>query len=259
MINPANINTQKANAKTSDYTLTVADVLSGSVFVADTTGGDVTFTLPPLADLPADSKLHSFAIGHSAGDNDVLIETDSADNFVYASVSKTFNLGSSNFHFTLAGTYNGSSGRWGFQRNTTIKSSMLRSSNWSSSNFSSMTVIPFESENYNNNSELLVVTTGSSAKYTVKTSGSYKVSFKIDIDSTGGLTWNATAQLYKNGVSLGDAYAVRTGNYGNEDQMLGLPTTYLDLDADDYIDLRIDQNSLTGNLIRASLNIELRL
>jgi len=250
---------QVAISKTADYTITVDDIIKGVVIVCNTTAGDVTLTLPQLSTLPDDGILQSFSIGHSGGGNDVILKTNASDNFVYDSTSTEFNLGNGNFHFTLAGVYNGSTGRWGFQRNLTIKAQMLRTTDWTASNFSSMTIIPFESENYNNNDELLVDTTGASAKYTVKTSGSYKVNYKIDIDSTGGSTWNATAQLCKNGTSLGEGYKVKTGNYGNEDGMLGLPTTYLDLDADDYIDLRIDQNNLTGKLIRASLSLELRI
>lgn len=258
MLNPAAINQQEILAKTSDYTITVEDIIAGRVMVADTTSGDVTFTLPLLSTLPPDGVLRSFSIGHSAGSNDVKLATNASDNFVYDSLSKNFNLGSGNFHFTLAGVYDGSSGRWGFQRNVTVRASGLRTTSWASSNFSSMTIIPLESEGYNNNSELLAFTSGASAKYTVRTAGSYQISYTIDIDSTGGSTWNATAQIYKNGSAL-TGTEVRTGNYGNEDQSMALPHTYVDLAADDTIDLRIDQNSLTGNLIRASLNIEIRL
>ena len=258
MLNPVQTNTQIAVAKTADYTITVDDIIQGKVFVADTTSGDVTFTLPLLSTLPSDGVLRKFSIGHSGGTNDVKLATNASDNFVYASVSKEFNFGSGNFHFDIAGVYNGSSGRWGFQRNTTIRSSMVRTTSWASTNFSSSTIIPFESESYNNNSQLLVFSSGASAKYTVKTNGSYQLSYTIDLDSTGGSTWNATSQIYKNGSAVAGT-EVRTGNYGSEDQSMALPQTYIDLSADDYIDLRIIQSSLTGNLIRASINLEIRL
>jgi len=251
-------NKQSIVSKTSDYTITLDDIDKGRVIVADTTSGDVTFTLPLLSTLPSDGYLRNFSIGHSGGANNVYIQTNATDNFVFASVSKKICLGSSNFHFTIAGLYTGSVGRWGFQRNVTIKASGHRDSNWASSNFSSNTIIPFDSEAYNNNDELLLYTSGASSRYTVKTSGSYKIAFQVDLDSTGGGTWNALAQVYKNGVAL-DTLQARTGNYGNEDQSMSSISSYVDLVADDYIDLRIDQNNLTGNLIHAILNIEIRL
>ena len=258
MIYLENNNTQEVLPKTSDYTITIDDILAGKVIVVDTTSGDVTLTLPLLSTLPSDGILRNFSIGHSSGSNDVIIETNSADNFVFASVSKTFNLGHSNFHFTLAGIYTGSDGRWGFQRNVTINASSHREANWASTNFSSMTIVPWDNEHNNNNDELLIYTAGASARYTVKTPGKYKIAYQIDIDSTGGGTWNATSQVYKNGLALENT-EVRTGNYGNEDQSMSLIPTYIDLVADDYIDLRIDQNNLTGNLVHSIFNLEIRL
>ena len=251
-------NKQKVLGKNADYTVTVQDIIQGYVIVCDTTASDVVITLPLLSTLPADSILRSFAIGHSAGDYDIILMTNATDSFVYSSVSKSFNLGHAKFHFTLAGVNTGSAARWGFQNNVTIKCSGHRDSNWAASNFSSMTIIPWDAEAYNNNTDLLKYTSGASARYTVKTNGSYKLSYFINIDSTGGGTWNATATIYKNGVAV-DTSEVRTGNYGSEDQTMACVPFYLDLVEDDYVDLRIDQNNLTGNLVHSVFNMELTL
>jgi len=188
--------------------------------------------------------------------NHVYLKTDSADTFVFGNTQ--FDLGTVNKHFTIAGIYNGSSGRWGFKNSLTLKASGHRESSWGSSSFSSMTVVPLDSEEYNNNCEILTYTSGAGARYTVQTTGSYKVSASVIIDSTGGSTWNLTGGVYKNGTAL-DSGQLRDGNYGSEDASFVAIPFYVDLVKGDYIDLRVDQNSLTGNLVHAMLNIELRL
>ena len=247
---------QQPISKSADYTITVNDIRSGKVIVADTSSGDVTFTLPALSTLPSDGLIRTFAIGHNVGSNNVIIKTNTSDNFVYATVSKTIDLGHGFFHFTIGGMYNGTTGRWGLQSHTNLHASGHRDASWASSNFSSLTVVPLDSEAYNNNDELLIYTSGASARYTVKTAGRYKVSYFINIDSTGGSTWNVTSYIYKNGSSI-ETSEVRGGNYGNEDDSLTSVPFYVDLVADDYVDLRVDQNNLTGNLIHAVINIEL--
>lgn len=242
-------------AITSSYTVTDHDILSGAVLMVDTTAAEVVLTLPEASNF-SEGVWRQLIINHPSGDNNVKILLSGSDTFVYSNTY--FNLGTHPFSFTV-GTYNNGGGsKWGLVRNTTVKASGHRDASWAAANFSSMTIIPFDHEDYNNQDELLVYTAGAAARYTVKTAGTYKVSYQVDIDSTGGSTWNATAQIYKNGVAL-DGTEVRTGNYGNEDQSMALIPMYVDLAADDYLDIRIDQNSLTGNLVHAKLNIEIRL
>lgn len=244
------------NNITSSRSITIEEVTGGKSLMVDTTSGEVELTLPAKSSIPDTSDLYSFSIIHSKGSNNVKVKCNGAETFEYGNTF--FNLGKHLFSFTLGGLNTGSVASWGLMRNVTIKASSHRDANWAAANFSSMTIIPWDTEEYNNNSELLVYTSGASARYTILTDGSYKLSYNIDIDSTGGSTWNATAQVYKNGVALENT-EIRTGNYGNEDQSMALIPTYIDLVAGDYIDLRIDQNSLTGNLIRSTFNVEIRL
>ncbi len=320
----ANANKQEVIGKGADYTITLDDIEQGRCIVADTTSADVTFTLPQLSTLTDDSLLRTFAIGHNAGSNDLLLNTHSGDTFVYGNTF--FNFNANKLHLTLAGIKSGISERWGLQRNTTVRGSFHRDASWASSNFSSVTTIPLDNEEYNNQNELLhyqeasagtitafadggsgqvtvtdathglsendrvtisgttnyngtfkvtnvttntfeitdtwvATDTGSWVSYTrvwIGTDGQYSIGYMIDIDSTGGSTWNATSWLYKNGIVLANT-EVRTGNYGSEDQSMAFIPTYISLSEGDYIDLRIDQNNLTGNLVHAVLNIEIRL
>jgi hypothetical protein len=228
------------------------------VILVDTTSDDVEITLPLSSSFSA-NIWRNFIINHVSGTNAVIIKTTSPETFVYGNTF--FNLGSSPFSFTLGTLYNGSTGTWGLVRNTTVKAKLHRTTNWASSNFSSSAIIPFTHVDYNNQDEILeteIVGGTNPGRITVKTAGTYKVSYGVDIDSTDGDTWNAIAQVFKNGVAV-EGMDVRTGNYAEEDQSMSFIQTYIDLDVDDYIDLRILQNNLTGNLVASSFNIEIRL
>ncbi len=253
-LNPLRITNASGHA--TNHTITIDEVMSGRLFIVVTTAGEVTFTLPKVDDIPKDDIFYQIMINHVAGNNNVKVVTHSGDEFAWGNTY--FNLGSHLFNFTIAGTNSVMGGAWSIVRNLTVKASAHRNANWASSNFSSSAIVPWDDEEYNNQSELLVYTSGTSSRYTVQATGTYKVNYTIDIDSTGGGTWNATSQVYKNGSAL-DNTQVRTGNYGNEDQSMCLPCTYVSLVVGDYIDLRIDQNNLTGNLVHSSLNLEIRL
>lgn len=244
---------KKIEFKSSNFTYAVGDPIP----IIDTTSGNVTVTLPPITDWDDEAYRSEIELAHSSGTNDVIVQLSGAETFAWGNTY--FNLGSAFKGFTFAAIRNGSTTKYGILRNITVHASGHRAASWASTNFSSMTIIPLDGEDYNNQDELLVYTSGASAKYTMLAAGDYYVSYYVIIDSTGGSTWNATVQLYKNGSSLGTAYSMRGGNYGNEDDSVTLPRKELTLAASDYIDLRIDQNNLTGNLIYAAIIIEIRL
>jgi len=236
--------------------ITTAEVLTGALLLVDTTAAEVVLTLPALSELPVDGYRYKLDIAHAAGGNNVKLDCAGSDTFAYGNTY--FNLGSHLFGFTVGGMGHASTPKWGIIRNLTCKASAHRDASWASTSFSTTTIIPWDAEGYNNQAEVLAYTAGAAARYTVLTTGTYKVNYTIDIDSTGGSTWYATAQVFKNGAAL-DNTQVRAGNYGNEDQSLALPSTYINLAAGDYLDLRIVHDDLTGNLIHSMFNIEIRL
>jgi len=308
----------------TDITSTAVDyAMDGSeTFVGlNTTDSSLIITLPPISDMPI-GVIKQFQFGHASGTNGVRLECDGTDEFIYGNTY--FELGPNMFRFTVAILRNGGNA-WGLVRNLTIRCSAHRDTNWSASNFSSMTIIPWDSEDYNNQAELLhyqeassgsitafadagdgqvtvtdaghgivngdhitisgttydgdytisnvttdtfeitatwtATDTGTWASFTrvwIGTTGTYKVNYTIAIDSTGGSTWQAVSYVYKNGIEVTETQA-RNTNYGNEDGNLILSSTYIDLVAGDYVDLRIDQNNLTGNLVHSMFNLELRL
>ena len=105
----------------------------------------------------------------------------------------------------------------------------------------------------------MVYTAGASARYTVLAAGEYTLSYTVDINSTGGATpWTATAQIYKNGGALAGTI-ISSGNSKNGDQSFSMISDNFSLSAGDYVDLRIIHSGLTGELLRSSFNISIRL
>ena len=246
-------NVKKAiEVKTSSFTYAVGDPIP----LINTTSGDVTMTLPAITDWDDEAFRHEIELAHVAGENDVIIQLDGAETFAWGNTY--LNLGSALKGFIVGAVNYGSFQKYGILRNITVRAEAHREANWAASNFSSMSIIPWDSEPVNTQDEIFAYTSGTSGRYTVLTAGDYDISYTIDIDSTGGGTWNATSQVYKNGSAL-DNTEVRTGNYGSEDQSMCLPTTTVTLAANDYLDLRIDQNNLTGNLVHSIFSIRIRL
>ena len=247
-------NIKKAiEVKNSNFPYSVGDPIP----LIDTTSADVTMTLPAITAWDDEPYRHEIELVHSAGGHNVIVKLNGTETFAWGNTY--FNLGSALKGFTLAAIHNGAMQKYGILRNVTINAAARRNASWSASSFNSMTIIPMDGEMYNNQSELLTYTAGTGFRYTVLATGDYYINYKIVIDSTGGGTWNATSEVFKNGVTLGKDYQMRGGNYGNEDDSMTFPRTKLTLAAGQYIDLRIDQNNLTGNLILATLSIEIRL
>lgn len=239
-------------SKTAAYTYQPGD----GILLVDTTAGEVVITLPAITAWPDEAYRHVIPIVHVAGANNLKVILSGAEEFAWGNTY--FNLGTALKGFDFAAIRNGAMQKYGILRNITLKASAHRDAAWAAANFSSQTIIPWDSEEYNNQPEFFIYTSGASARYTVLAAGSYKLSYMIDIDSTGGSTWNAESHVFKNGVEL-DNTEVRTGNYGSEDQSMALISTYVDLAAGDYVDLRINQNNLTGNLVNSAFNIEIRV
>ena len=241
--NPKNI--------TADYTIQEDD----SVLLIDTTNGDVTITLPKSSSFSEGIWRH-FILNHIKGANSVLIESDATESFVFG--NQNFDLGSQFFSFTLGTLNTGTLSSWGIVRNITIYAEAELSSPWNATNFTTDTVIPFDGETGNNNIELLEFDSGGAGSYTVLTDGIYKIGYSIDIDSTGGSTWNLTAGIYVNdNLVAGTEHT--TGNYGGEDNTLIQPHKNITLSSGDIVQVKVSQNNLTGSITYATFPIEIRL
>ncbi len=92
------------------------------------------------------------------------------------------------------------------------------------------------------------------ARYTVLYADLYNIGFSAQIDSTEGAAWDATASLYADGIIIPNTSFTVSGLAG-ENKSMNLSPIGVALTAGQYIDLRIDNNTLTGNLTAAVLEI----
>jgi hypothetical protein len=134
-----------------------------------------------------------------------------------------------------------------------------RAATWSATNFASPAAIPFDTQDIEDNTSVSSwegVTNPS--RLTANLEQVYKVNYFVAINSTGGLTWTLEVWLRKNGTTEINGSRLRTGNFGNEDGSLTLPTLTVPLAEDDYLEVMIAHSSLTGNLhsATATMNCE---
>lgn len=247
-------NVKKAvETKSSSFVYAVGDPIP----LIDTTSGDITMTMPAITDWDDEAYRNEIELVHVAGSNDVIIELDGVETFAWGNTY--FNIGSALKGFTIAAIMHGALAKYGILRNITVHATSQRAAAWNATNFSSTTIVPWDNELHNNQDELLVYTAGASARYTVLAGGEYTLSYTVDINSTGGATpWTATTQIYKNGVALGGTI-ISSGNSKNGDQSFSMIADNFSLAAGDYVDLRIIHSGLTGELLRSSFNISIRL
>jgi len=95
-----------------------------------------------------------------------------------------------------------------------------------------------------------------SARCTCLLTGRYKVGYQMTAVSTGGAAWVITGSIFKNGSLLANTSVVRGGIVSGTES-LALPMTDIELAAGDFIDLRVDNDSLTGALTIAMLSVEI--
>lgn len=237
---------------TSNYTLTSND----QIVLVDTSEGDVIITLPSVKSFPADGYLRKFEIIHNLGSGNVQIKTTGTDKFPYGNTY--FNLGKQFFSFTFDAVNRGSNASWMPNNNVTVTGIARRNSSWDADNFTTMTAIPFDDTKEESQSEIIDVSpTGYNTQIKVGTSGRYEISYMININPTDS-SWNASAQIYKNGIAL-DRTSVKTENHGSAEQSMHLIPTTIDLKAGDYLELKIAQDNLFGSIDEAVLNVKITL
>jgi|GEM_PF-4401896 len=214
---------------------------------------DVTITLPDPAGLPyADGLLRRLYIGNFGGDGyHVHVDFDgkSLDGLANATIKNT---GGS----IMLGCANGSLGSvW--VRISTLENhfQLRRAATWAATNFSGAgAAIPWDNQDYDDNPDIVSwAVTPNPSRVEVEYKDHYHFVGMINIDSTGGYTWNVEAWWRKNGTTEIPGTRIRTGNYGNEDQAITLPLSGIDLEVGDYMELMVKHVSLTGNIYSATL------
>lgn len=97
-----------------------------------------------------------------------------------------------------------------------------------------------------------------SARITVKNTGRYKLGYQLTMVSSGGAAWVGKGYIHKNGTVLPYTTVIKGGIISGTETLV-LPDIDVDLAAGDYIDLRTDNDNLTGALTVAMLSVEITI
>ncbi len=129
-----------------------------------------------------------------------------------------------------------------------------RAATWSSSNFRSMNAIRFDTLDMATDTSVIGWSDTDPSRITIGQDGFYVISGNMLFDSTGGSTYTLDTYLRKNGSEIISGSQLKSGNGRNEDLSVTLQAMVVQLSAGDYIEWRIDNNNLNGNLAMATLN-----
>jgi hypothetical protein len=294
------------------------------LLVIDTTDGNVTITLPPIAGWPLQDYRIIIPILHVAGSNGVFVQLSGSETFLLG--NSIFDLGSvpSSFDFYVINSETLTT--YGILSDLTIKAVTATSSNWPASSFVTQAIVPFGIELENTGPELMLyqsytfgviasaadgtvegtteftdgdhgLTTGDVitiagttsyndeyevtvvdddtfsivetfvadesgtwiryARYTVLVDSLYTVSFNAQFDSTGGLAWDATGSVFADGTIIDNTSSTVSGEAGTNKTMNLQPYETF-LSAGTVIDVRIDNNTFTGNMTACVFKLEMK-
>lgn len=216
---------------------------------------DITLTLPDPSGLPlADGYLRRVYAGNFGGNGGHFHVDIDGSNFLdgLSRAEVTANGGA-----VMLGAVNGTlASVWVRISSLENHIQVRRASTWAASNFATPTAIPFLVQDLEGNDAVISwAATPNPSRLTISLTDHYHFSGVLNIDSTGGVTWNVEAWLRKNGTTEIPGTRVRTGNYGAEDQSVALPSIGLALEEGDYVEWIIEHTSLTGNLYSAMLSV----
>ncbi|MDP8268278.1 MAG: hypothetical protein P9L97_06065 [Candidatus Tenebribacter davisii] len=303
----------------ADYSYNPGDGL----LCIDTSVGNVTITLPPIAGWPNQDYRIILPIMHTAGLNGVYVQLSGDETFLLGNT--TFLLGAAPFSFDFYVINSDDLSTYGLISDLTIKATTAMVDAFAAASWATIAVIPFGIELENTGPELLVyqadgsgviasAVTGTgivtftdeahglsvgetitiagttsyndeyvvtaipdvdtfsiaetfvadesgtwtrSARYTVLAPGLYTMSFTAQIDSTGGAAWGATGSIYVDDTIISNAIVSVSGIAGENKSMNLVPVeTYLT--AGQVVTVKMDNDTLTGDLTEVVLNIAMK-
>lgn len=311
---------QKIKHITADHDYDTGDGL----LAIDTTAGNVTITLPPIATWPLQDYRVIIPILHIAGTNGVFVQLSGEETFLLGNT--IFNLGAVPSSFDFYVINSASLTTYGILSDLTIKAVTAMTSSWAAVNFVTQAIVPFGTELDNTGPELMLyqshifgviasaadgTVTGTTeftdgnhglitgdvltiagttsyndeyavtvidddtfsivetfvadesgtwiryARYTVLADGLYTMSFNAQLDSTGGLAWDAAGSVFTDGTILANTSTTVSGEAGTNKTMNLQPYEYF-LAAGTYLDVRVDNNTFTGNMTGCILQLEMK-
>jgi len=228
----------------STYTL---DAVEDEVLMVMSTA--CTINLPLQSTIPNNGKMFTYYVYKLSTGGYCDIITPSGHTFPLGYTKQKLFYPEEFLHVG-ASTY----GYWGKISSLKIASVAQRVGAWDASNFTSYTPIPFTSAPIEDNDEIFEWS--GTTMLVCKIPTRINANYAVDVDSTGGGTWNIFGRIIINGTDVVSLSNRISGNYGGEDDTLTLPTIPIDLNAGDYIELEVTHTNLTGNIDNAFLNID---
>jgi len=243
-------------SKYRDTKAVIADydvLLSDDTLIVAATAADITITLPLLSTLTDLPYQVLEIIPVVANGFTVRIATQGSDTFPFGNT--WFDLPFSQKQFAIGLHEHG----FNLRRNISIMGEYhLDITPWNSSNFATATAIPWEHEDRNTQTELIEWSVGDAGKIYVRTTGSYTVSLGVNISPASVQSWEVEAAIYVNGVVVGHM-AMTEGGEGNNNSSI-YAASVVDLDEDDYIELRLEHSGTAAvNITSANLILSIRL
>lgn len=206
--------------------------------------GVIEITLPEANTLPNDGKVREFIVFNLGASGEVYLKTSGSDVFQNgASVIAMKTKG----NFIRGGIAYPTLGQ-GVVTLSTIENILQArySTTWTASNFIIPTPVPFDTTDIETNEFALEHNNINISRMEIKTTGFVELAYSLGIWSTGGLTYNVTGYLRVNGTTIVPGSYLITGNFGGEDQTLGIPSISYILNAGDYVELVLENLNLTG-------------
>jgi len=231
---------------------------SDEIIVCDTSLGAIQVNLPLASSIPADGFVRQGFIVNMGGQNPVNVMTTAPETFPRGNTSIRLNQIMEVLHVGgMPAPING----WGNVASVEINDVLRLATPFPAASFAVPTAVPFDTIVREDDPAILMgdIAIGpTQGRITALVPLEIEVAYFIDINSTGGGTWNATADLRVNGVSAVGS-KLTSGNFGNEDQSTSLPKVPVSLAAGQFIELFIAQTSLTGNLANAGLIVNTQI
>lgn len=127
-----------------------------------------------------------------------------------------------------------------------------RAATWASTNFSSLTGIPFDTEDEAGNPDITDWNSGvNPSRVTAIASGHYTVSGHMSFSYPGTGEYDVAAQITKNGVLVAGT-SILSGSYRGNVAMTISPVE-LELAANDYLELKIQQTNLSTGVLEGAV------
>ncbi len=205
----------------------------------------ITITIPASNLLPNDGTVNECIIYNLGSGGTVTIQTSGTDVFQTGTTQLQLNKKGDFFRFGQGYPTLGQ----GIATLGTVKvvSQVRYNTTWAAANFLNPTAVPFNTTDKQTDPNVFEHNTTTVSRIDLKTTGNVVLGYSIAVDSTGGGTYNVNSYLRIDGTTVIPGTNLITGNYGGEDQSMGISGINYEATAGSYVELVLDHTNLTGN------------